>query len=134
MSERTGESAGGCELPQRADILYFEILYGADFAESDALGIAGAEVTLHGNTLCLVEERNAERTGKYARSAPDTLAFINDYHVEVRVPVAGFRRAYFRAKWFVAILTRHREIDTVEFPFDDFDPGPTRVGRAAVED
>jgi hypothetical protein len=128
------QSLRGLSFLQNADIPGIHELYGFDFAEPDALGIAVAKVTLDHLAIDGIKVHRAKRTHRHAGATTDAGGVIDHHTPQFFVVGYGADRAADLAGGVLALLAGHGNINPIGFPLNDSDPATDRIGYTVMLD
>ena len=117
---------------QNAHIVRFNEIHGFYIAETDALGIAVAEVALEDHFIDDVVAHGPEGADGHTGAATDAGIVINHHPAHLVIFRDGLHRADIQAGGILALLAGHGNIKALGLPLDDFYAAPCGVGTAVM--
>ena len=135
-----GLSAGGrdflsgCSLLADSDPVRLHIFHCLDFTETNALRIAVAEIAFKVLSINDVKAHCAKGTDRHTGAATNALVVVHHHPAQCLIPGNGLDGADDQAGRILALLTGHRDVETLRLPLHDLDPAPGCVRDAIMED
>jgi len=117
---------------QNAHIVLFNEIHGFYITETDALGIAVAEVALEDHFVDDVVVHGPEGADGHAGAATDADIVINHHPPHFVIFRDGLHGTDIQAGGILALLTGHGDIKALGLPLHNFDAASCGVGKAVM--
>jgi hypothetical protein len=117
---------------QNAHIVLFNEIHGFYITETDALGIAVAEVALEDPFIDDVVVHGPERADRHTGAATDADIVINHYPSDFVIFQDGLHGTDIQAGGILALLTGHGDVKALGLPLYNFYAASCGVGTAVM--
>jgi len=106
---------------QNADVVRFNEIHGLDITETDALGIAVAEIALEDHFINGVVAHGSKGADGHTGAATDADVVINHHSPQFVVFRDGPHGTNIQAGCILTLLTGHGDIKALRLPLHNFD-------------